>query len=100
MERRWNGAPCTRVLQSPQTRKVLKKLPVFSDRLPKSRRTIERRYTKLLANLERDEVFIKDLPVKWYCRNCGYVSEGKAAPEKCPVCDHLQSYFEMWVENY
>ncbi len=60
----------------------------------------ERRYTKLLANLEKGEVFVKALPVKWYCRNCGYVSEAKAAPEKCPVCDHPQSYFEMWVENY
>jgi rubrerythrin len=60
----------------------------------------ERRYAKLLANLEKDEVFKKDVPVKWYCRNCGYVHEGKAAPMKCPVCDHPQSYFEMWVENY
>jgi rubrerythrin len=60
----------------------------------------ERRYAKLLANLEKDEVFKKDGPVKWYCRNCGYVHEGKVAPMKCPVCDHPQSYFEMWVENY
>ena len=60
----------------------------------------ERRYTRLLANLEKGEVFVKDLPIKWYCRNCGLVSEGKAAPTKCPVCDHPQSYFEMWVENY
>jgi rubrerythrin len=60
----------------------------------------ERRYAKLLANLEKDEVFKKDGPVKWYCRNCGYVHEGTVAPMKCSVCDHPQSYFEMWVENY
>jgi rubrerythrin len=54
----------------------------------------ERRYSKLLTNLE------KDTPVQWYCRNCGYVHDGKAAAMKCPVCDHPQSYFELWVENY
>jgi len=55
---------------------------------------------KLLANLEKGEVFKKDTPVQWYCRNCGYVHDGKAAAMKCPVCDHPQSYFELWVENY
>ncbi len=60
----------------------------------------ERRYAKLLSNLEKDEIFRKDVPVKWYCRNCGYVQDGKAAPMKCPVCDHPQSYYEVWVENY
>ncbi len=60
----------------------------------------ERRYAKLLANLEKDQVFKKDTPAQWYCRNCGYVHDGKAAAMKCPVCDHPQSYFELWVENY
>jgi rubrerythrin len=60
----------------------------------------ERRYAKLLANLEKDKVFNKDTPAQWYCRNCGYVHDVKAAALKCPVCDHPQSYFEMWVENY
>ena len=23
---------------------------------------------------------------KWVCSVCGYVYEGEAAPEKCPVC--------------
>lgn len=60
----------------------------------------ERRYAKLLANLEKDEVFKKDTPAKWYCRNCGYVHDGKSAPMKCPVCDHPQAYFEVLAENY
>jgi rubrerythrin len=38
--------------------------------------------------------------VKWHCRNCGYVHEGTAAPEKCPVCQHPQAYFEVTAENY
>lgn len=60
----------------------------------------ERRYLKLYLNLEREEVFRKDVPVKWKCRNCGYVHDSKEAPIRCPVCDHARSYFEIWCENY
>ena len=60
----------------------------------------ERRYNKLVESLEQEKVFKKDQPVKWKCRNCGYVFEGTAVPEKCPVCAHPNAYFEVWVENY
>jgi rubrerythrin len=60
----------------------------------------ERRYLKLLENVAKGKVFKKDKPIKWKCRNCGYVFEGSEAPEKCPVCSHPKSYFEVWCENY
>lgn len=60
----------------------------------------EKRYLKLLANMRQDRVFKKDAPIKWKCRNCGYVHEGSEAPSPCPVCSHEQSYFEVWSENY
>jgi rubrerythrin len=60
----------------------------------------ERRYLKLLANVKEGKVFKKDSSLKWKCRNCGYVYEGSEAPEKCPVCEHAKSYFEVWCENY
>jgi rubrerythrin len=60
----------------------------------------ERRYRKLLVSIEQGRVFKKDAPIKWKCRNCGFVFEGAEAPEKCPVCSHPRSYFEVWVENY
>jgi rubrerythrin len=60
----------------------------------------ERRYRKLLANLEQGKVFKKDSVIKWKCRNCGHVFEGPEAPEKCPVCDHPRAFFEVWTENY
>lgn len=60
----------------------------------------ERRYRKLLANVEAGKVFKRDAPTKWKCRNCGFVFEGSEAPEKCPVCSHPRSYFEVWCENY
>ncbi|UCH32855.1 MAG: rubrerythrin family protein [Candidatus Bathyarchaeota archaeon] len=60
----------------------------------------ERRYRRLLLNLEKDQVFKRDMPIKWKCRNCGYVHEASEAPLRCPVCDHEQRYFEVWCENY
>ena len=60
----------------------------------------ERRYRKLLANIEQGKVFKKDASIKWKCRNCGLVYEGAQVPEKCPVCDHPKSYYEVWSENY
>jgi rubrerythrin len=60
----------------------------------------ESRYLALLKSVQGGKVFQKDKPVKWHCRNCGYVHEGTAAPEKCPVCQHPQAYFEVTAENY
>jgi len=60
----------------------------------------ERRYRKLLVNLQDGKVFKRDKPVKWKCRNCGYVHEGVEAPEECPACKHKREYYEVWTENY
>jgi rubrerythrin len=60
----------------------------------------EKRYRKLLENVQKKQVFKKDKIVKWKCRNCGYVHEGKEAPKICPACQHPQSYYELWMENY
>ena len=60
----------------------------------------ERRYAKLLANLEHGEVFKRKKVSQWYCRNCGHIEKGTSASDKCPVCDHPQAYFELWCEDY
>ena len=60
----------------------------------------ELRYRKLLANVEAKRVFKRDTPVKWHCRNCGYIHEGPEAPDECPACKHAQAYYELWVEAY
>jgi rubrerythrin len=60
----------------------------------------ERRYRKLLDNVKTNKVFKKDKKIKWKCRNCGYVIECDEAPKKCPACQHPQSYYELWMENY
>jgi rubrerythrin len=60
----------------------------------------EARYRKLLENVQGGKVFVKDAPVRWVCRNCGYVHQGKGAPSMCPACMHPQEYFEVLAENY
>jgi rubrerythrin len=60
----------------------------------------EKRYRKLLKNLKDGKVFKKDSSAKWKCRNCGYVFEGKNAPDICPACKHPQAYYELICENY
>jgi rubrerythrin len=60
----------------------------------------ERRYLKLLDNIKQGKVFKRDKPIKWKCRNCGYVHEGTEAPEICPACAHPRAYYELWCENY
>jgi rubrerythrin len=60
----------------------------------------EARYRKLLHNIEANRVFSKDKPIRWKCRNCGYVYEGTSAPLICPACKHPQSYYEVFTEPY
>lgn len=60
----------------------------------------EARYRKLLDNVEARRVFDKEHPIKWKCRNCGYVFEGTSAPLICPACKHPQSYYEVYTEPY
>jgi rubrerythrin len=60
----------------------------------------EKRYRKLLFNVKHKKVFKKEEVVQWKCRNCGYVHEGKEAPDTCPACKHPQSFYEVLAENY
>ena len=60
----------------------------------------EQRYRALLHNIETAEVFEKSEVKIWECRNCGNINIGTKAPEKCPACDHPQSFFEVSADNY
>ncbi len=60
----------------------------------------EKRYRKVLENIEKGMVFKGDGVTVWKCRNCGYIHIGNSAPELCPVCAHPQAYFEIRAENF
>ncbi|MCP1224053.1 rubrerythrin family protein [Sebaldella sp. S0638] len=60
----------------------------------------EKRYRKLIENIETNTVFQKSEVVEWKCTKCGYVHTGDKAPVKCPACLHDQGYFELNNTNY
>lgn len=68
--------------------------------IAKAEVTHEQRYLKLLETLESGKLFEREETVKWYCRKCGYVHEGKKALKTCPACLHPQAYFEVLREEY
>jgi rubrerythrin len=58
------------------------------------------RYNALNKNIAEGKVFKKPKPVRWVCRNCGYVHEGTDALKVCPACAHPQAHFEVEAANY
>jgi len=60
----------------------------------------EGRYLDLVKNINEGLVFKREKPVRWVCRNCGYVHEGTEAPDICPACAHPKAYYEIEAANY
>ena len=60
----------------------------------------EKRYLALRNNILKGQVFKREEPTVWRCRNCGYIHEGTEAPQTCPACAHPQAHFEILGENY
>lgn len=60
----------------------------------------EERFRRLLERVEGGTMFRNGTPIKWRCRNCGFVTEAPEAPETCPACAHPRDYFERLGENF
>jgi len=60
----------------------------------------EKRFLALMRNIEAGRVFLREQPVVWRCRNCGYLHEGPEAPENCAACAHPRAHFELLGENW
>ena len=60
----------------------------------------EWRYRKLLERLENGSIFKREAPIRWQCRNCGYIYEGSVALARCPACLEPRSFFEPARDNY
>jgi rubrerythrin len=63
-------------------------------------RTHLSRFQALADNMESGRVFVRETPVVWRCRHCGWVHEAKAAPERCPACAHPRAHFEISPSNW
>lgn len=60
----------------------------------------EERFKKILKEVEAGTVFKKDKEVWWICRECGYVHFGREPPERCPLCGHEKSFYQVKCEEY
>ena len=58
------------------------------------------RFEVLSGIIKEEAVFKKNEVTQWVCRKCGYTRIGKEAPCKCPVCEHPQGYFQLYIENF
>ncbi len=94
-----SGAPMAAIM-SIATQQPIVMLSVEPDAMAKIEKEHEARYKRLLANVQSGKVFARSGKVKWRCRNCGTVYEGKKALEMCPVCKHPQAHFEIIAENF
>ena len=69
------------------------KIAASFDMIAKIEKTHGDRFKMLYDLLSEGKLFVSEFECKWICLNCGYVFEGKGAPEKCPVCDHDKGFF-------
>ncbi len=59
----------------------------------------EKMYKELLDRLSEGHEFASEDEEVWICEVCGHIHYGKKAPNKCPVCNHPQSYFSRKTES-
>ena len=60
----------------------------------------ERRFLSLAKQIKEAAMFHQAQPVIWRCLNCGWLHEGKDAPQKCAACAHPQAHFEVLYHTY
>ena len=58
------------------------------------------RFEVLAEELKNNSFFYKTEETQWHCRKCGHIQISRCAPNKCPVCEHEQAYFEIFAEKY
>jgi len=60
----------------------------------------EKTFLALADNLKTGRIFSRNQKRVWRCSNCGYIHEGKNAPEKCPACVRPIGFFELFAEAW
>jgi len=58
-----------------------------------------RRHMGLSGHTKSGIGFKKDKINIWRCRRCGYLDEGREAPETCPSCISGQANFQLVAGN-
>lgn len=70
------------------------------DAISVSERQHEKRYRELAQSMAAESLFVRPEDRQWRCRSCGYLHQGKEAPDTCPACVNHQGFFELLCENW
>lgn len=60
----------------------------------------EKTFLALAQNLQSGKIFKREEPMRWRCRNCGYIHVDTKPPQKCPACVRPSGHFELFCENW
>lgn len=60
----------------------------------------EKTFRALADNVATGSAFRRRSAQVWRCINCGYIHEGRQAPDKCPACVRPANYFERFVPRW
>ena len=58
---------------------------LFSE-VAKIEKSHEEAFNKIKSELDNNKLKSSDDEVVWECYNCGHMTKGKEAPQRCPVC--------------
>ena len=58
-------------------------------------RPSRKRHLGLSGHIKSETGFRKNRILNWRCSNCGYLDEGREAPEICPACVNDQARFHV-----
>ena len=60
----------------------------------------EERYRTLAEHVKAETVFKREDKELWKCMCCGYIFDGSAAPNICPVCKQPKAFFKLHCERF
>ena len=60
----------------------------------------EKTFRALADNVATGSAFRRRVEQAWRCINCGYIHQGRQAPDKCPACVRPANYFELFVPRW
>lgn len=60
----------------------------------------EKTFRTLADNVNSGRTVSREHTTAWRCLNCGYIHEGRQAPDQCPACVRPSNYFEVFNPSW
>ena len=73
-----------------------KEIADFYEELQEVEEEHKKRFSLMEQKIENNTMFKSIDSTLWQCMNCGYIHEGKEAPNRCPLCKYPRAYFKQY----